>query len=170
MGWYEEVKQLIRENREMEPNLEKALVQYLTVEMQTDLNNAFRNQGEDEMTYMDEEGGIRFIYLKPFTLTLGESGQGSPITIDAIVEQFDNRLTREQVEATVTKYNELSPQMQKDERGRLKGFYLDLIAVAPEWYQGEKFYVDVFTDMSGEGEITFGIDEPAEIYQVAIED
>jgi len=159
--WLHEARQFMVEQADIDDNMKTAITQFLTVQMQGVFNTYLDQQGFDDATYSEDEGGVRFIYLKPFTLTLDE-------TLDDIVERFDNQVTRGQIVSVIEEMNEVTPDQNKDARGRLIGFWLDLVSVAPEFYRGEKFYVDVFSDLAGAGAIEFGTDEPAEIYQVAL--
>ncbi len=160
--WYYGAKDFILEQRELDEDMRLALIKFLTIEMQTDFNQYVRNQGFDETVYAEEDAGVRFLYLKPFTLNMDES-------IDSVVQRFGNEITREQIQNIVEEFNEITPQKKRDSKDRLVGFWLDLVAVAPEWYRGEKFYVDVFVDLAGEGSVEFSIDDPAEIYQIALD-
>ena len=139
----------------------EALLKYLVLSMQESFDAYVRSQGMDQVTYEEEDGGVRFMYLKPFNLKLKES-------VKHILNRFDDRLSSEDLQDMVEKKNEETIQQNRDDKGRLVGFWIDLVIVGASWYEGEKFYVDVFVDLADEGVIEFGIDDPQEIYEIAI--
>jgi hypothetical protein len=115
------------------------------------------------VAYKEDEKGIRFIYIKPFSLDIDES-------VNSIIAKFDGKLDLEKCKQYIEEYNKVTVEKRKDEKGRFIGFWLDLVSIAPKWYNGEKFYVDVYLDEYGEGSINFGIDDAAEIYQISLEE
>jgi hypothetical protein len=166
---FEEIKNLVREQRENNPEssqykeIENSFIKYIQNKMQSRFNDYVNEEGFNNVLYKEDENGIRFLYLKPFSLTLNES-------IESIVVKFDGKLDLQKCKDIIERYNEVTPDKKKDEQGRLIGFWLDLVTVAPRWYQGEKFYVDVYVDEYEEGSIQFGIDDPIEVYQISLEE
>jgi hypothetical protein len=166
---YEQIIRFVREQKENDPNssdykeIEKSFIKYITLEMQSVFNGYVNEQGFSNVAYKEDENGIRFIYIKPFSLDIDES-------VNSIIAKFDGKLDLEKCKQYIEEYNKATVEKKKDEKGRFIGFWLDLVSIAPKWYNGEKFYVDVYLDEYGEGSINFGIDDAAEIYQISLEE
>lgn len=143
--------------------LELSFISYVVSQMQTSFNDYINNQKFQNVVYKKDEGGIRSIYLKPFSLKIESS-------IKDILSQYENSIDINDIKEWVEKYNEITPEKKKDSKDRFIGFWLDLVSVAPKWYQGEKFYVDVYVDEADNGSIQFGIDDAPEIYQISLQE
>ena len=158
-----ELKQHLREQTGDFERQKEAMVKYLVAGMQEVFDGYIGERGTDDVTYMEEDGGVRLIYLKPFSLELEE-------TVNEILAAFEDEITNEEFTQIVDEANEITSQEERDARGRLRGFWIDLVKIGAGWYEGEKFYADVFIDDAGKGKVQFGVDEPIEIYQIAIND
>lgn len=116
-----------------------------------------------EAIMQEEDAGIDRIYIKAF----------GPLVIDSSVRDLTTEfpeLTEQQIMDVIEDLNDetSSSTPERDQKGELKGFWVDLVNIAKGLYDGEHMRVDVFVDQ-GNGDITFGIDEPEEIFQIALD-
>jgi hypothetical protein len=140
----------------------EALQDYIIASIQRTFDNYYNQQG-DQALIREEVGGVEKIFIKPF----------GPLKTDRNIEQIRQEFsdfTREDIIKVIEDLNDItqSPSPERDQSGNLKGFWVDLVNVAGELYDGEHMKVDVFTD-DADDSISFGIDDPEEVFQVSLD-
>ena len=140
----------------------EALKDYILSLMQRKFDEYIEETGRDAII-QEEDAGIDRVSLKAF----------GPLVIDDSIKDLNtefNKLTEQQIIEIIEDLNDItdSSPPQRDPNGQLEGFWIDLVNVAKGLYDGEHIKVDVFVDQ-GTGEITFGIDNVEEIFQIALD-
>lgn len=140
----------------------EALQDYIVASIQRTFDDYYNQAGEQALI-KEEVGGVEKIFIKPF----------GPLKTDRNIEQIRQEFsdfTREDIIKVIEEMNDItqSPTPERDSSGELKGFWVDLINVAGELYDGEHMKVDVFTD-DADDSISFGIDDPEEVFQVSLD-
>ena len=140
----------------------QALKEYIISLMQRKFDEYIDQVGRDAIL-QKEDGGVDRVYLKAFGPLVIDS------TIDNLSDEFP-KLTKDQIITVINELNDItqSDEPQRDENGQLEGFWIDLINVAKELYDGEHLRVDVYID-EGTEEVTFGIDNQEEIFEIALD-
>lgn len=140
----------------------QALKDYIISLVQRKFDQYIDQTGRDAIM-QQEDAGIDRVYIKAF----------GPLTIDSSIRDLNNEfpdITEQQIIEVIDELNDetSSKTPERNEKGELKGFWVDLVNVAKELYDGEHMKVDVFVDQAN-GDITFGIDDPEEVFQIALD-
>lgn len=140
----------------------QALKEYILSLMQRKFDEYIDQKGRDAII-QQEDAGIDRVLLKAF----------GPLVIDSTVQDLNDefpKLTEDQIIQVIDELNDItqSSSPQRDSDGNLEGFWIDLVNLAKGLYDGEHIKVDVFVDQ-GNGQITFGIDDQEEIFQIALD-
>ncbi len=140
----------------------QALKEYIVSLMQRKFDEYIDQKGRDALIQR-EDAGIDRVSIKAF----------GPLVIDSTVEDLNQefpKMTEEQITGVIEELNDEthSGSPQRDANGQLLGFWVDLVSVAKGLYDGEHMKVDVYVDQAN-GQITFGIDNPEEVFQIALD-
>lgn len=140
----------------------QALKEYIVSLIQRKFDEYIDQKGRDALIQR-EDAGIDRVSIKAF----------GPLVIDSTVSDLNQefpKLREEQIANVIEELNDdtHSGAPKRDDNGQLMGFWVDLVSIAKGLYDGEHMKVDVYVDQAN-GQITFGIDNPEEVFQIALD-